>query len=57
MNDYDLGSDHGYENKTNKYPNNANYCEGYKMGQYARAYKPVHEHDEGDFLDIESSNY
>lgn len=52
MNDFELGYQHGYNNGgtvgVKKYPNNANYMEGFKDGDYARVYAPTSE--EPDYM-------
>lgn len=53
MNDYELGYEHGYNRGrsrpgVNKYPNNANYTEGFRDGNYARCRMP--EYREPDYL-------
>jgi hypothetical protein len=45
MTDFDLGYEHGFNNGKSsvgvkKYPNNANYCAGFKDGDHARVYMP-----------------
>jgi len=45
MTDYELGYLHGFNDGKSiigikKYSNNANYCAGFKDGDYARVYMP-----------------
>jgi len=52
MSDFDLGYQHGYNNGGDrgikKYPNNANYLEGFKDGDHARVFAPTY--NEPDYL-------
>lgn len=43
MTDYELGYKHGFINCIKKYPNNLNYMEGFRDGNYARVYMPNYE--------------
>jgi len=50
MTDYELGYEHGFNNGggvgVNKYPNNRNYVEGFRDGDYARVYAPRYDEEE-----------
>jgi len=50
MTDYKIGYWHGYNDNggigVNKYPNNPNYSEGFKDGDYARVNMPVYREPE-----------
>ena len=50
MTDYELGYSHGYNDNrahpgVNKYPNNKNYCDGFRDGDWARVYQPKQSKD------------
>jgi hypothetical protein len=50
MTDYELGYKHGYNHNggigVTKYPNNFNYMQGFKDGDYARVYQPSYDEPE-----------
>ena len=51
MTDYELGYEHGFNDDkptpgVKKYPHNANYCEGFRDGDWARVHAPRYSEDE-----------